>query len=119
MQELPDPYGELLYTEDLIARFGMSAQQLNSWRRNGQIICFGLSRRKRRYPVEQFTPDGCVLPGIRRLRDIISSQGETMLFLRSEYSSLNGKRPLDLLKQGLTDEVVAAAIRQYDVENWQ
>jgi hypothetical protein len=118
MQELSDPYGELLHTDKLTQRFGMSTQQLNNWRRNGQVICFGLSRRKRRYPVEQFMLNGTVIPGIECLRPIICSDGEMMLFLRNRCPSLSGKRPIDLLKRGQIDEVLAAATRQYDVENW-
>jgi uncharacterized protein (DUF2384 family) len=77
------------------------------------------SRKKRRFPAEQFSENGSIIPAIDRLVSIIGTHGETWNFLTQQSASLNGKRPIDLLKAGKVERVLKTAERNYDVENWQ
>jgi hypothetical protein len=115
----PNWVGEMVNSDQAIERFGVTGQQLNVWRRNKQIVYFGVSRKRRRFPAEHFCNGGTIIPGIDRLVSIIGTQGETWSFLTQQSASLNGLRPIDVLREGEIERVVATAERNYDVENWQ
>jgi hypothetical protein len=40
--ENPNWAGEIVSSDEAIERFGVTNQQLNAWRRNQQIVCFGV-----------------------------------------------------------------------------
>jgi hypothetical protein len=115
MAEDPYPYGELISSQHAITRFGVTNQQLNAWRRNNQLIFFGLSRKNRRFPSEQFCQGGNIVPGIDQLVPVIGTGGKAWLFLIQPLRALNDERPLDLLKDGKIKRVIRAAERYFDV----
>jgi hypothetical protein len=108
--------GELLDTDAVLDRFGIDAGKLNALRKAGQLICFGRSRRNRRYPAEQFTDDGQITTGIDRINQIVRSHSTAWLWLRHPCGPLNGSSPLDLLRSGEFERVLQAAHLRFDID---
>ena len=68
---------------------------------------------RRRFPTVQFTDDGEVVDGLREVRQALPFRNPwaVLNFLVNPDARLGGRRPIDALKAGETDEVVEAARR--------
>jgi hypothetical protein len=92
---------------------GKSQQGLAQLRRTGRLVAWLTAQGEWRYPAWQLNTDKQLFPGIRECLRALNtrSQWEPLIFFLSPRDSLEGKRPLDLLRIGRIDEAVAAAER--------
>jgi hypothetical protein len=90
---------------------GKSQQGLAQLRRTGRLVAWLTAQGEWRYPAWQLNTDKQLFPGIRECLRALNtrSQWEPLIFFLSPRDSLEGKRPLDLLRIGRIDEAVAAA----------
>jgi hypothetical protein len=109
--ELSD--GGSLSAEAMANVLGKSQQGLAQLRRTGRLVAWLTAQGEWRYPAWQLNTDKQLFPGIRECLRALNtrSQWEPLIFFLSPRDSLEGKRPLDLLRIGRIDEAVAAAER--------
>lgn len=86
---------------------------LHNWQRRGAVIGLLKGERKHVFPVEQFL-DGRPVEGLARIVEIAPSPRSAWLWLVQHSPLLAGRRPIDLLKQDRTEEVVEAARTIYE-----
>lgn len=102
---------ESVSAEEAAVKSGRSRQNLEAMRRKGQALALRVGQQWR-YPAWQFDPDavGGIVPGIREvLAALRMSAAGAALWLIVPSLDLKGARPIDLLRQGRTREVVQAA----------
>jgi hypothetical protein len=112
-KQLEQTEGGSLSSEQVADLLGLSKRQsVDYQRRERALVAWRTSAGKWRYPVWQFTERG-VLPGIRECLAVLPTDAGfgAMLFFLSPRHSLQGRRPLDLLRAGQPQEAVAAAER--------
>jgi hypothetical protein len=82
------------------------------WSRNrlSLLAVTGPSNR-RVYPTVQFNRDGSVVSGLKVVREALPTENSWAIlnFLVRPDSRLNGRKPIDLLRDGKVDLVVQAA----------
>ena len=105
--------GGSLSAQELGNLLGRTRHGVNHLRREGLVAAWRTARGKWRYPAWQVTALGELLPGVRECLKALAthSEWEPMIFFLSPRESLQGKRPLDLLRAGRLEEAVAAAER--------
>lgn len=89
---------------------GITRQAVDKRRRVGTLIGLSLGRKGYVYPVWQFDQGG-TLPGLEAVLAELKEFSPWMqdAFMLSGDARLDGKRPLDLLRQGTVQRVVAVA----------
>jgi hypothetical protein len=106
--------GELITAAEVVHRFGIPADKLEEIRQTRQVIAFPFGSDEVRFPALQFEKGG-VVPALNELIPIIGSQGECWRWLLECCTTFGEITPLDFLKQGRVDEVLAEAHMQYDI----
>ncbi|TIN03717.1 MAG: DUF2384 domain-containing protein [Mesorhizobium sp.] len=81
---------------------------LHRWQRRGEVIALRKGGRKHVFPLAQFV-DGRPVAGIRDVLSLISNPRLAWLWLTRPSAQLDGRVPIDLLRQDQVDEVVEAA----------
>jgi hypothetical protein len=96
--------------EDVQTLLGISRQAIDKKVRENALLAVPGPHGRRRYPVVQFSAEG-ILPGLDEvLNSLPSANGWFRFnFLVNDDSHLNGRRPIDVLKEGKVDLVVRAA----------
>src|SRR5262249_33549873 len=96
--------------QDVESLLGISRQAVDKRVREDALLAVPGPHRRRRYPAVQFTGDG-TLPGLAEvLKSLPSANGWFRLnFLIRPDARLDGRRPIDLLKESKIAPVVAAA----------
>lgn len=79
----------------------------------GEVIALLKGARKHVFPLAQFV-DGRPVQGIRDLLQIVESPRRAWFWLVKPSPLLSNKRPIDLLKQDRSREVVEAARTVFD-----
>jgi hypothetical protein len=112
-KELELAEGGSLSAEELANALGRTRQGIDYLRREGLVLAWRTTQGKWRYPAWQLSAQGGLLPGVRECLKAIAthSEWEPMIFFLSPRESLQGKRPLDLLRAGRLEEAIAAAER--------
>ncbi len=108
--EILSAEGGCIFSTEFAQLVGMSAQGVDKARKSDALIAFPRGQAKFGYPVWQIY-EGAVLRG---LKESIRALGNASMFTKANFflranSRLNGKRPLDLLREGDADKVIAAA----------
>jgi hypothetical protein len=105
--------GGAISAEAMARSLGETIRSLNDLRQAGQILAWPDSEGEWRYPIWQLDAKRKVLPGLRECMKALetSSQWEPLIFFLSPRESLDGQRPLDLLRSGRIDKAIAAAER--------
>jgi hypothetical protein len=114
--KLQEAEGGSLPASAAAVRMGISRSTLIRWYHHGKLI--GWKRGHAiRVPIWQFK-EGRLLPGLDEVlktassgRVLLNDDGR-MLFFLSNLSSLNGRRPLDLLREGDVESVKKAVLNQ-------
>jgi hypothetical protein len=90
---------------------GVSRQRIEQRVKERSLLAVPGPSGRRRYPTAQFTPEGGVIEGLRDVLSAFPTNSPWMMlnFLVNPDSRLNGKKPLDVLKQGDVGRVVEAA----------
>ncbi|RUX76592.1 DUF2384 domain-containing protein [Mesorhizobium sp. M7A.F.Ca.US.006.04.2.1] len=81
---------------------------LHRWQRRGEVIALRKGGRKHVFPLVQFV-DGRPVAGIRDVLSLITNPRLAWLWLTRPSAQLDGRVPIDLLRQDQVDEVVEAA----------
>lgn len=81
---------------------------LHRWQRRGEVIALRKGGRKHVFPLAQFV-DGRPVAGIRDVLSLITNPRLAWLWLTRPSAQLEGRVPIDLLRQDQVDEVVEAA----------
>lgn len=81
---------------------------LHRWQRRGEVIALRKGGRKHVFPLAQFV-DGRPVAGIRDVLSLISNPRLAWLWLTRPSAQLDGRVPIDLLRQDQVGEVVEAA----------
>jgi hypothetical protein len=102
--------GGLLSAERVGEVLTISRQAVEKRRKTGRLIGVSLGRRGFGYPAWQFSERG-TLPGLEAVLDVLKPHDAwtKLVFFTSENAATNGKRPLDVLRSGDVEKVVAAA----------
>ena len=112
-KQLEHAEGGSLSSEEVAELLGLKHRPSVAYKRQArEVIAWRVTAGKWRYPRWQFTREG-ILPGIKEcLKALPTDNGfGAMIFFLSPRHSLEGKRPLDLLREGKVQEAVAAAER--------
>ncbi|RWO44535.1 MAG: DUF2384 domain-containing protein [Mesorhizobium sp.] len=81
---------------------------LHRWQRRGEVIALRKGGRRHVFPLAQFV-DGRPVAGIRDVLSLISNPRLAWLWLTRPSAQLDGRVPIDLLRQDQVDEVIEAA----------
>lgn len=92
---------------------GISRQAIDKRVQDGSLLAVPGPSAHRSFPTLQFNPDGTLVEGLKSVREALPTTNPwTVLnFLTQPESRLDGRKPIDLLKQGEVDLVVEAARR--------
>jgi hypothetical protein len=102
--------GGMLSAEKAGEILTMSRQAVEKRRKAGRLIGVSLGRRGFGYPAWQFTERG-TLPHLEIVLEALKQHDPwtRLVFFTSENAALDGRKPLDALREGNVEEVVAAA----------
>lgn len=92
---------------------GISRQAIDKRVQEGNLLAVPGPSNHRSFPTLQFNVDGTVIEGLKSVRDALPTDNPwTVLnFLSQRDDRLNGRKPIDLLKEGKIELVVEAARR--------
>lgn len=101
-------------------RFNLSAAVLHRRRGEHRIIYWRDPRNSYFYPCWQFNEAGALLPGIQEILQTFNSQDEwrIMRYFLGARQQLGGHRPLDLIRAGKIDAVLAHAQTHAAENTW-
>ena len=100
--------GQVAGPGDIEKMFGTKRSTLHDWHKRGAVIGLLKGERKHVFPLAQFV-DGRPVEGMGRITAIIGNPRTAWLWLTRQHVSETGETPLDRLKAGRVDEVVADA----------
>ncbi len=107
-QLLGDP--DMLSTAEMAERLGMSEEGIRLKRKRHEVLGLEFAKRGIRYPSWQLSEERQLLPDLSRLFSILGESPWTVYrFLLQRHPELGGARPVDALKRGRIDGVLAAA----------
>lgn len=92
----------------LEASFGIPRSTLYRWQRRNKVIALLKGGRKYVFPLAQFV-DGRPAAGVREVLSVVGHPRLAWFWLTHACPSLNDRKPIDLLRMDMVDEVVAAA----------
>lgn len=102
---------ETLDVPEAANRLKMSPEEVCDWIRGGELIGWVSANYGQTIPAEQILGPGKVVPGVKRLLEIIKDPELVWIFISEEWPFENEVvRPLDKLKAGEVDEVVGSAL---------
>jgi len=114
-RRLEDAEGGSLTTEEVAANVGITRQAVDARRQKAQLVGWRTNDKKWRYPAWQFGPNGLPIEGIARCIEEtgLDNEWSAMVFFLSAAESLDGLRPLDLLRRGETNRAIDYARRYH------
>ncbi|RWI66006.1 antitoxin Xre/MbcA/ParS toxin-binding domain-containing protein [Mesorhizobium sp.] len=89
-------------------RFGIPRSTLHWWQRHNDVVALRKGARKHVFPLAQFV-DGRPAAGIRQVLSVFANPRLAWLWLTSPSPRLDGRIPIEMLRQDLAAEVVLAA----------
>lgn len=108
---LEDWAGPVAGPSEIEKRFGTKRSTLHDWQKRGAIIGLLKGERKHVFPLAQFV-DGRPVEGMPQVTKIIRNPRVAWQWLIQPKPSIGGT-PLDRLKKGCVDEVLAVAHRDF------
>jgi hypothetical protein len=114
-RRLEEAEGGAISTEEVAENLDVTRQAIDLRRQKRQLVAWRTSQKRWRFPVWQFGSDGRPLEGLAECiaATDLDNEWSAMIFFLSSADSLDGLRPLDLLRDGRVSETVAYADR-YD-----
>lgn len=102
--------GGTLDPDETAEQLGVSLEELEQRRKEGRLLGVELGQQGYRYPVWQFI-GASMLPGMEEILLLLAEHPPLaqMRFFLSGNARLRGKRPLDMLRRGLIEQVRRAA----------
>ena len=118
--ELQNAEGGAWSGAELRKKFGLGLADLRRRRAEYRIVYWRKGKRAIRYPRWQFTATGIVLPGIQEVLETFHSRDEwrIMRYLLGRRCQLGGLRPLNLLRAGKIERLLAHARSHADENTW-
>ncbi|KUM24113.1 hypothetical protein AU467_31295 [Mesorhizobium loti] len=107
-RRIEDWAGQVAGPTYLEKRFGIPRSTLHWWQRHNDVIALRKGARKHVFPLAQFI-DGRPTPGIRQVLSWIANPRLAWLWLICPSPLLDGRIPMEMLRQDLAAEVVSAA----------
>lgn len=113
-QKLKSAEGGSLSADEAAQKLGMSKVAILKRLKAGRLLAWREERQNAyRFPAWQFEANA-VLPGLERVLSILQSsrmldESGLLFFFLSKSRFLNGRRPLDLLREGRVHQVIQAA----------
>jgi excisionase family DNA binding protein len=104
--------GRVLSISEAAERLEVTRVTIYAWVEAKRLLAWRATRRGMLIPAEQILGPGEVVPGIDRVLDVISEPAAAWDFLSEESPFIDprtSKRPIDALRAGEVDAVVAAA----------
>ncbi|TIX60314.1 MAG: DUF2384 domain-containing protein [Mesorhizobium sp.] len=105
---IEDWAGEVAGPTYLEEHFGIPRSTLHWWQRHNDVVALRKGARKHVFPLAQFI-DGRPAPGIRQVLSSIANPRQAWLWLTSPSPRLDGRIPIEMLRQDLAAEVLWAA----------
>lgn len=105
---IEDWAGQIAGPTYLEEHFGIPRSTLHWWQRHNDVVALRKGARKHVFPLAQFI-DGRPAPGIRQVLSLIANPRPAWLWLIRPSPLLDGRVPIEMLRQDLTEEVVLAA----------
>ncbi|MER9026130.1 MbcA/ParS/Xre antitoxin family protein [Mesorhizobium sp. M0815] len=105
---IEDWAGQVAGPTYLEEHFGIPRSTLHWWQRHNDVIALRKGARKHVFPLVQFI-DGRPAPGIRQVLSLIANSRLAWLWLIRPSPLLDGRVPIEMLRQDLVEEVVLAA----------
>lgn len=100
---------ELLTSDQLAARVGLKTRQsVHNWLRQGRVIGWRGAKRQYLFPADQIDERGRPLTGLEPILDHFGDGYAAWVWLTTPLSALDGQKPLQLLRSGERDRVMAA-----------
>lgn len=93
------------YLED---QYGIPRSTLHWWQRHNDVVALRRGARKHVFPLAQFV-DCRPAPGIRQVLASIANPRLAWLWLTRPCPLLDGRVPIEMLRQDLAEEVISAA----------
>lgn len=92
---------------------GISRQAVNKKVQDGHLLTVPGPGDDHRYPTAQFLADGRPVPGLKVVQDALPTRSPWAVFnfMIQPDALLDGRKPIDVLKEGNVDLVVEAARR--------
>ena len=89
----------------------VSSQEIDQRVLDGNILEVRGANNQRQFPKMQFNDDGTVVTGLKLVSEAFPSKSSWALlnFLMNPQSNLGGAKPIDLLRAGVTLEVITVA----------
>lgn len=88
--------------------FGIPRSTLHWWQRHKDVVALQKGARKHVFPLTQFI-DGRPTPGMRQVLSLIVNHKLAWLWLTRPSPCLDGRVPIDMLRQDQTEQVIQAA----------
>ncbi|MER8924183.1 hypothetical protein [Mesorhizobium sp. M0802] len=105
---IEDWAGQVAGPTYLEQRFGIPRSTLHRWQRHNDVVALRKGARKHVFPLAQFI-DGRPAPGIQQVLSLIANPRPAWLWLTRPSARLDGRIPIEMLKQDLAAEVILAA----------
>jgi hypothetical protein len=100
----------LIGSDEVAARAGLkSRQSVHNWFKKGRIVGWKSAKRGLVFPARQLDKRGRPPEGLSEILPLFADGFDAWSWLTSSQTSLEGKCPLDLLREGRVEIVVAAA----------
>lgn len=111
--KLEDWAGPVAGPGEIERDYGIRRSTLHDWQKRGAIIGLLKGERKHVFPLAQFI-DGRPIEGMAQIRKIIEDPRVAWLWLIRRHPGTGRRPPLDSLKEGKIEEVVAVARQDFD-----
>ncbi|MER8767065.1 hypothetical protein [Mesorhizobium sp. M0968] len=105
---IEDWAGQVAGPTYLEQHFGIPRSTLHWWQRHNDVVALRKGARKHVFPLAQFI-DGRPAPGIRQVLSLIANPRPAWLWLIRPSPLLDGRVPIEMLRQDLAEEVILAA----------
>jgi len=105
---IEDWAGEVAGSTYLEEKFRIPRSTLHRWQRRGEVVALRKGGRKHVFPVAQFI-DGRPVPGISEVLAAITNPRLAWFWLTRPCSELDGRRPLEMLRGDMIEDVVGVA----------
>lgn len=93
-------------------RLGIARSTLSSWVQQSAVVGLLRGQRKLAYPLDQFV-DARPLGGLAELLRLAPDARSAWLWARQHHGALGGKTPIESLRAGQKEQVIAAAERDF------
>jgi hypothetical protein len=120
VEEMRQAEGGAWTGAELEGRFGLSSATLHRRRKEHRIVYWRDAKHDFHYPKWQFTAPGALLPGVQEVLQLFRSEDEwrVMSYFLGKRQQLGDRRPLDLLRAGEKEAVLAHAKLHAEENTW-